>query len=466
MATALPVPIWRRALGSGIGLIAMTMFASNGMRIVSTIVLTRILAPSDYGVVGVTSAILMVMFMISDFGFGVYIVQHPQGDDPRRLDAIWTIRLFRSILLFVALLALSQPIAMLLEKPEMGIIIASTSFQFLLDGGSSLASYTAVREQKLGRLSTLDVIASIAQTLFGIILAILLRNFWAILIANLLGGLLRAVLSYAMFEGSRRSFFYDRVEAAALWRFGKTVASAHTLQIMLSNVDKFVLSRLFPLGTFGLYSLASNLAGAPSMFTSLYPNRVLLPTYAATARERPEQLADEYYRTRRLTMIGYLLAMGGFVGMAPAIVHLLYDTRYSEAAIFLRILALAPAVALNNYAAREVLIVVGRVKTLFYANIVRMIWLAVAGSTGFAMFGPMGLIVTVGLIEVPVMFYCWFALAQSRLFRLNEELLMLAALGAGIGLGLLCNNLYFAFAAHLRQMLLAAMPHIGHHPLH
>jgi O-antigen/teichoic acid export membrane protein len=165
-------------------------------------------------------------------------------------------------------------------------------------------------------------------------------------------------------------------------------------------------------------------------------------------------------------MIGYLLAMGGFVGMAPAIVHLLYDTRYSEAAIFLRILALAPAVALNNYAAREVLIVVGRVKTLFYANIVRMIWLAVAGSTGFAMFGPMGLIVTVGLIEVPVMFYCWFALAQSRLFRLNEELLMLAALGAGIGLGLLCNNLYFAFAAHLRQMLLAAMPHIGHHPLH
>ena len=462
MATAIHVPIWRRALGSGIGLIAMTMFASNGMRIISTVVLTRILAPSDYGVVGVTSAILMVMFMISDFGFGVYIVQHAKGDDPRRLDAIWTIRLFRSIALFVALLVLAQPIAMGLEKPEMGIIIAATSFQFLLDGASSLASYTAVREQKLGRLSTLDIIASVAQTMFGILLAILLRDFWSILIANFLGGLLRAVLSYTMFEHSRRRFLYDREEAKALWHFGKTVASAHTLQIMLSNVDKFVLSRLFPLGTFGLYSLASNLAGAPSMFTTLYPNRVLLPTYAATARERPEQLADEYYGSRRMTMVAYLLAMGGFVGMAPAVVHLLYDTRYADAATFLRILSIAPAVALNNYAAREVLIVVGRVKTLFYANIARMAWLAIAGGISFAMFGPMGLIVTVGLIEVPVMFYCWFALAQSRLFRLNEELLMLVVLCAGIALGLLGNNLYFAFAGNLRHVLLAAAPHGFH----
>ncbi len=442
MATVLPIPIWRRALTSGISQVALTMLAANAARIISSVVLTRILSPDDYGVVGVTSTIVMIMFMVSDVGFGVYIVQHAQGDDPRRLDAIWTVRLLRSLGLTALLAAAAWPLSTLLQKPDLAPVIAATSLQFLLEGCSSLAPLTAVRKQKLGRLSTLDITASLSQTAFGILLAFVFRNFWAIVIANLLGATLRVVLSYVLFGKARRKLLFDPKEARALWRFGRTIAGTQTIQVFLGNIDRLVLFRVFPLNVFGLYTLASNLAGAPAMFTSIYPNRVLLPAFAKAHRETPECLAREYYRSRRLTMLAYMAAMGGFIGMAPAIVNLLYDPRYEGAGTYLRILAIAPALSLNNYAAREALIVVGRMSSLLIANLVRLLWLLPAGLIGFLAFGPIGLVVAVGLTEVPVLIYSWYALSASKLFRLNEELLMISAIILGVFLGIIFNDIY------------------------
>ncbi|GGE90148.1 oligosaccharide flippase family protein [Sphingomonas prati] len=443
MASAAFPPTWRTALTSGTSMVAGTIVAANALRILSTIILTRALSPADFGVAGITAAILVVMGMISDFGFGVYIVQHPRGDEPRLLDIVWTVRLVRSALLTLILLVLAGPIAGLLDKPAMHAVIVVTAFQFVIEGISSLAPLSAIRRQRLAMLSLLDIVTAVSQTVIGILLALLLHNYWAIVIGGLIGTALRSVLSYLLFPGSRRRFGYDRAEVTAMWRFGRTVAGAHTIQVLLSNFDKFALSRLVPFGVFGLYVLASNLSGAPSAFTQLYPNRVLLPAYADALRRGSDVLAAVYYAGRRWVMLLYLVAMGGFIAMAPAVIHLLYDPRYADAARYMQILSIAPAFALNNYAAREVLIVAGRVRTLLIANLVRLGWLLAMGTAGFLIAGPIGLVAAVGLIEIPVMLYCWYELGRIGVFRIGEELLMLAALGFGLLMGVGGNELYF-----------------------
>lgn len=444
MATALAAPYWRRTLGSGVGLVTVTIVASNLLRIFSTIILTRVLSPADFGIAGVTAAILAVLMMISDLGFGVFIVQHRKGNDQHLLDVIWTIRLIRALVLTLALAAAAGPLAHLLAKPEMQAAIAVTALHFLVDGLGSLAPMTAVRQQKLLVLSGMDILCAVVQTVLGIVLAIYLLNYWALIFAGLAAVGFRSLLSYAMFDGAVRRFAFNRGYAVELWHFGKTIASAHTIQVLLSQVDRFVLSRVFSLNLFGLYTIASNLATAPSAFTTLYPHRVLLPAYAETLRERPDRLTEVYYRERQTVMLLYLLAMGGFIGMAATVTDILYDARYAGAADYLRLLALAPLVGLNNYAAREVLIVVGQVRALFIANLVRLAWLAVAGTGGFLIWGPMGLIAAVGMIEMPVQVYCWIALHRACLLRWRSEALMFAAAGSGWILGLGAENVYFA----------------------
>jgi O-antigen/teichoic acid export membrane protein len=434
-------------MSSGVSLVTITIIASNLLRIVSTIILTRVLSPTDFGVAGLTGAILNILLMISDVGFGVYIVRHARGDDPHLLDIIWTVRLARGALLTAILIGCAGPLAHLLDKPALQIAIAVTALHFLIDGCSSLAPFTTIRHEKLFMLSLLDIISAVSQTLAGIALALLLRSYWAIILAGLIGTALKSLLSYLLFPHAMRRFAYDGQEARDLWRFGRTIAGAHTIQVLLSNIDKIALSRIFPLSLFGLYTLASNLSSAASGFTTLYPNRILLPAFARAYREQPATLAHVYYGSRRTLTLLYMVAMGGFIAMGPAVVDLLYDPRYQPAAIYLQLLAIAPAIAMNNYAAREILIVVGRVQALLYANLVRLGWLLVAGTTGFVILGPIGLVAAVGCVEIPVQIYCWHELRRAELFRVTEEALIIAALLLGIGLGLIGNRLYFVVMA-------------------
>lgn len=442
-----PAPIlsrWRRLSGSNVALVTGTVVLTNIMRLGSTIFLTRLLSPADFGATAIFGAIIIVLQMISDLGFHIFVVQHRDGDDPRFLNVIWTIRLVRSVLLTLALAALATPLAWAIGQPALTAAIAVIGLQFIIEAASSMALITTVRRQRLAWLSVIDLAVVAAQIMLGLVLAWWLQSYWAIVWAGLAGAGLRTLLSYLAFPAALPRFAFDAAIFADLWRFGRTIVGAHTVQVVMAQLDKFVLARLFPLSVFGTYGIAASLAGAPSAFTALYPARVLLPVMAAAWRDDPAQLPQVYYACRRRVMLLYMLAMGIFTGFAPGIVAILYDPRYAAAGEQLAILAIAPLFALNNCAAREALIVVGRVQALLYANLVRAAWLALAGTGGYLAFGPPGFIAAIGTIELPVLCYNWWELQRHRLLRPREELAMLATAGIGVGLGLLGYRLYTA----------------------
>jgi O-antigen/teichoic acid export membrane protein len=439
-----PVPRWRMLIGNSVALVTATVLLTNVLRLGSTIVLTRLLSPADFGATAIFGAIVIVFQMISDLGFHLFVVRHRDGDVPRFLDVIWTIRLVRSALLTIVLALLAGPLAMAIGQPALTMAIAVTGLHFLIEGLASMALITTVRDQRLFKLSAIDIAVIATQIALGLVLAWRLESYWAIVWAGLAGAGLKTVLSYVAFPATARRLAFDRAVFNELWRFGRTIVGSHTIQVTLAQLDKFVLARLFPLSVFGTYGVASNLAGAPSAFTALYPSRVLLPAMAAAWRADPAQLPHVYYAARRRVMLLYMLAMGMFVGFAPAIVAILYDPRYAAAGPQLAILAVAPLFALNNCAAREVFVVVGRVQALLYANLVRLGWLGLVGTGGYLAFGPMGFIAAIGTIELPVLGYSWWELQRHRLLRPRAELAMLGAAGAGVGLGLLGERLHAA----------------------
>src|SRR4051794_10049002 len=71
--------------------------ASNLLRLASTMVLTRLLAPNDFGLVAIIASVFSIIAMITDAGFQAYVVRHEQADDAHFLDAIWTIHFARGL---------------------------------------------------------------------------------------------------------------------------------------------------------------------------------------------------------------------------------------------------------------------------------------------------------------------------------------------------------------------------------
>lgn len=417
------------------------VFALNLLRVVSSVVLTRLLAPDVFGAVGMVWSIMFVLTMISDLGFQAFVVRHSAAGERGFLDAVWTIRLIRAAVLTVVLAVVAEPVSLALGKPVLAALIAVSSLQFLIEGFSSLSLITALRDRQLLRLSLLELVVAVVQLLASIVLALLWHDAWAIVVAMLVSGMAKVWLSYVMFPGTGRQWRLDRHYTTELWAFARFVTGSSIISMLLLQADKVVLTRFLSLDAFGLYVLAGNLAMAPMAFTTAYATRVLYPLYVRAWQERPDLLRSVFYAARRRASLLYMVGAGGLIGCASLLVALLYDDRYAGAARYLALLAISPMLALGSAAANEALTASGYVRATFHASLVRLGWLAIMGPAGFLWLGPIGLVVAVGTVEMATLVYGWSALYRIGVFNPKEELTLLAAGGIGVGAGSIMSGL-------------------------
>ena len=418
-----------------------TVALSNVVRIFSSAVLTRLLTAADYGVVGIITSLTYIIVMLSDFGFFAFVVRHKDADDPRFLDEVWTIRLIRGAALTMILVALAYPYALYTGKSVLAPAIAVWAFNQLLEGFTSMAFAQAVRRGMVARLSWMEFGVNIVQVAIAIPLAIILHNYWSIVFAGLVSSVVKVFASYRFFPHSRRRLAFNSQRNAEMWHFSRFIAGSSFLTLLLGQSDKLVLSRILPLALFGIYSIATLLALAPRAMVYPYCNRILYPAYSHYFREAGlTGFARCYYGTRRLVSLLYAFALGGLIGCAPLVVAILYDDRYAGVAPLLRIIALSAGLLLNNVAAEQAMIAIGRVKAPFQINLIRCAWLGGMGTIGLIVGGPMGIVWAVGTMEVAAMLFAWFLLFRIGAFRIGEELFALGCLGGGGLVGLAAGN--------------------------
>jgi O-antigen/teichoic acid export membrane protein len=434
------------------GTVAWTVVFLNVMRIVNSAILTRLLTAEAFGVVGIITSVAVTFGLLSDIGIAAFMVRHKDSDDPRFIDELWTLRMIRSIVLTLGVAIASGPISAYLGKPELQWAIAAGGLIFLFDAIDSMAFFGALRNQQVKRLNKIDIINQVAGVVLSIVIAFLLRSYWAIMIANLLGQLFRAYMSYSMFPGSGRRWRFSKARATELWSFSRFITGSTMLSLVIGQTDKVALSKLFPLEMFGLYMLASNLAGAPAILASTYASRILYPRFAKTAREAPATIAKHFYDQRLQTTLLYALAVGGVFACAPLIVTLIYDDRYLPAIFYFRVLLVSSFFIMNNFATNEVMIAIGQQKFTLQANIVRLIYLVVGGFIGYQTGGPTGLVIVVGAIEAAAQVFSWYCLFRERILDVRKEALILIA---GVG------GLVLGYGANLAGLGLLAMWSIG-----
>jgi len=413
---------------------------TNALRIVSSMTLTRLLDSHAYGVVGVITSIAYMLTMLTDIGLLGFIVRHNEGDDPKFLDQVWTIRLVRGFALSLLMVAVSKPGAALLGKPELAPVVALWSVSFLLDGLSSLSFATAIRNKQLWRLSMQELASNVATLVVSIVTAVMWPTYWALIAGMITGQVTKVVMSYLLFPNMRRRFRINPARSAELWRFSRFIAMSSILSLLILQSDKLVLARLMPLSVYGLYAIAVTLAAAPGAIAAPYATRVLYPTYSKAMREAPESLPWLFYHARRKVTFLYMFGVGGLLGGAQLIVNILYDPRYHAVATYLQWIAISTSLRVCNSAANEVLIATGRMRATFFANCCRVIWLAIGGTIGLITGKIMLLVAIVGTVEIPGMLCYWAFLHRAKLLKLREEAYGLIVVAAGAGIGLLVSS--------------------------
>jgi lipopolysaccharide exporter len=419
---------------------AFTFSLQTLIRLVSSLVLTRVLLPEAYGIITILLSILYVIGNIVDTNVTLFIVRDKNAEQPRYLNTAWTMRLIRSLLSCAVLFVCAPLIATkIYDLPDLVLPLRVFSLWFLFDGFESMAFPLAIRRKQARLQMYSELGASVLTTTFSIVYCYRYHTFWGIAFAILLNRLIMTVLSHQFYRELRPKLFLDLAAAREILVYSKFTVPSSLLTLSLNQFDKVILLRLFDLRLLGIYGIALNIAGSIEALISRISSSVLYPRCAQNFRENPDTATRRYYTENTKLFVSILAMPAAISGAAHLIITVLYDPRYSEAGSVLQALAIRAVLLSLASPAEDLLISAGQFHVILFGNVLRAVWIVLGSLVGYHFLGFMGFLYGLSLSGLPpLVYYLWLQKSKGMLMVKYELYKMAFALGVGIASYMTC----------------------------
>jgi PST family polysaccharide transporter len=324
--------------GAGWNLVAGV--GSRVVALVGTLVLTRFIAPAEYGEISAASITILTAMMLTDASVGQAILARRVGPDV--CFHAFVLHMAGGVLGLVPVFLLAGPLASWLDAPGMARFLPGFAVAALIERFSHVPGRVLVRDLRFRTVALTRGTAEIVFTAVCLGLAPSIQGY-----AIVAGNLVRFTLIAGAFLSrvERREWFVPQRLRWSVLRdllgFGLPLSAGAVADFASSNWDNLLVARFFGTSTMGAYRLSRNLAETPITNFAEHIGEVLLPSFAQMDLERRRSAL-----VRAASMIALLVfpLCVGLAAIAPTLVRALFDARWADIAPFLSILA-ASAIA-------------------------------------------------------------------------------------------------------------------------
>jgi O-antigen/teichoic acid export membrane protein len=225
---------------------------------VSALILTRYLAPSDYGLVVISMLIINFLNVMTNVGIEKSLIQK-ENISSMHIETGWTFEIARGIIISTTIYFMAPLFANYFEEPNAIPFIRAIGLTALIRGFSHFKLFTLQKNLYFSKLFSIEVIPAILSIMIGIISAITLQNAWALVYAQLTNVIVRFLLSYFYFP-SLPKLRFNKDQFDEMFKFGKWVLFGGVLSYLIMNGDKYFIGKVYDIATLGLYSMAYNIS--------------------------------------------------------------------------------------------------------------------------------------------------------------------------------------------------------------
>ncbi len=302
---------------------------------ISTIVLARILAPSDFGLFGITLIAASLLDTFSQTGFQPALV-HKKGDIKPYLDTSFMVQAGRGLLIALIVFVSAPYIAMFFNVPAAVWILRVIGFAIFIQGLENIATIYLSKELDFKKYFIYQISGTLAKFLVSVILAMVLHNVWALVIGYLAGTTLRCIVSYIVYLYRPRLSF-DIKKAKELFRYGKWVSTGNMISFFVGQVDNFFVAKVAGVASLGFYEIAYKIQSVLNMEVL---TAAAFPAYSKIQDDR-EKLREAYLKIIKLAFIILAPMCAGIVTVAPAFLTFFLGAKWLPAVWPLRILSVS-----------------------------------------------------------------------------------------------------------------------------
>lgn len=233
---------------------AIERVSVQGVQFIVSILLARLLTPSDFGLVAIVLVFSNIFQTINEAGFNTAVV-HKQNRDDLDFSTALVTNIFVGFVSYIILFILSPIIAKFYDNDSLLIVMRILPLTLIINGIGlvPVAIYTISVDFKSQARATFS--ASIISGILGLLCAYFLRNVYAIVVQQIAYSLINVILMWAYTSHKIAfDFSYDRFKS--LFSYAINLIGARLISVIFDDIYSLTIGKIYSPATLGYYNRA------------------------------------------------------------------------------------------------------------------------------------------------------------------------------------------------------------------
>lgn len=362
------------------------MFLRQGLQFVVTILLARLVAPEQFGVIALLSIFTGVAGAFVDSGFAAALIQKQTTTRLDESTVFWFnvgIGAATSLALFTA----APSIANFFDQPVLVPITRVLSLTIFISSLGSIHFTLLEKALKFRPQVAVGAVSTVLSGTTGIALGWLGFGVWALVWQQVVAAACTSVFIWFLHPW-RPTWAFSMSSARSLFGFGGYVLATNILETVYQRFYTILIGKNFGVRDLGFYSRADSTQQLPTGILTTVLMRVAFPVFSVANDDK-----DRLRRGVRLAVRGAMLlnapVMLGLAAVSDVLIVTLFGRRWLPAAPILQILCIAGLLWPLHRINLTVLVAQGHSRLFFNLELIKKV-LGISLLLGGAAFGVIG----------------------------------------------------------------------------
>lgn len=310
---------------------------TQGVQFIVSIILARLLLPSDYGVVTMILVFIAIANVFVQNGFGTSLIQK-KGADDLDFSSVFYISLAIATVFYIILFIASPYIAKFYNMPEITKILRVISVTLFFGAINSVQNAKISKDMKFKKLFFSSLGAIIVSGTVGITLAYFGYGPWALVWQQLSNAIATTIILWFT-SGWKPKLIFSLDRIKGLFSYGWKILCSSLIDTIYQNIYNLVIGKFYTSETLGNYNkgeqfpkiIAVNVDGAISS--------VMLPAYSKE-QDKKDKVKKMVRRSIVTSALVLFPMMFGLAAVAEVIVKILLTDKWLGCVPYMQLLCI------------------------------------------------------------------------------------------------------------------------------
>lgn len=312
--------------------------SSQGVGFIVTIILARLLEPSDFGLIAMIMVVVGIAQVFTDIGLGGALIQK-QDVEHIHYSSVFCFNMLTAICLTTITFLSAGEIANFYGNEQLVPLIEVISVLFILSALSSVQAIKLRKNLKYALISKVAFSAASTSGVVGVICAYNGAGVWS-LVAQLLSFSICNSIILWLSSGWRPSLVLSYTALQQLWSFGFRLFLSRALEAIFSRIDYLVIGKLFSADTLGYFQRAKQFNLLVIQYTSGSLMSVMFPVLSKI-QDDLSRFQNVVINTFYVLCFIVFFLLGGLYLVSEELVVFLYSEKWLPSVNYMQLLLLS-----------------------------------------------------------------------------------------------------------------------------